>query len=130
MPSQLYFGNGDVHSFTPLTALTEPQQLLCTHLDHVRPTCSQLPQLGTGRLKWPNLLERKLFQEKCFNKKKKKYSTSDRFLRESFKKGYLTGQFCPFQTSGRDQKTFSKKLSFSEELQNFSVTLNILDSLS
>lgn len=59
VPSQLCFGNSDVHSFTPLTALAEPQQLLCTHLDQVRTTRSQLPQLSTGRLKGPDLLERK-----------------------------------------------------------------------
>lgn len=57
--SLLYFGNSDAHSFTPLTALTEPQQLLCTHLDQVGTTWSQLPQLSAGCLERSDLLGKK-----------------------------------------------------------------------
>lgn len=90
--SQLYFGNSDVHSFTPLTALTEPQQLLCTHLDQVRTTWSQLPQLSTSCLKWPNLLEWKWFKgekKKIFNNNK--LSVSPKHQKRRKKKCFFWG---------------------------------------
>lgn len=69
MSSQFPSGYGDFYSFTPVTALAKPQQFFGTHLDQVGLPWSQPPQLGAGRLKWPNLLEKKKIQKnllKCF----------------------------------------------------------------